>query len=199
LAAALKQGWWVNTPDYEGLEAHYTAGLQLGYATLDSVRVILNTAPALGLDLDAKYAMWGYLGGAVASGWAAELQPTYAPELEFQGAAVGGPCPNIANVLQTINKGPFVGLAFAGLHGIARAYPNLTQYIVENILPEKWDEYNEIANSCLVGAITRGIFQDVFSYFRKGANSMNDAVPASILKWGGTMGLHGTTSHATSL
>ena len=56
LAAALNQGWWVITPDYEGLKAQYTAGLQAGYATLDSMRVALKEGPKVGLSTEAKYA-----------------------------------------------------------------------------------------------------------------------------------------------
>jgi hypothetical protein len=49
--------------------------------------------------------MWGYSGGSLATEWAAELQPTYAPELNFAGAALGGLVPNITSVLKTINGG----------------------------------------------------------------------------------------------
>ncbi|KAF9893920.1 hypothetical protein FE257_008891 [Aspergillus nanangensis] len=85
IAAALNQGWWVLTTDYEGLEAQFTVGLQSGHATLDSIRVVLQEGPSVGLSSDARYALWGYSGGALASSWAAELQPTYAPELNFAG------------------------------------------------------------------------------------------------------------------
>lgn len=41
--------------------------------------------------------MWGYSGGSLASGWAAGLQPNYAPELggNLLGAALGGFVTNI--------------------------------------------------------------------------------------------------------
>jgi hypothetical protein len=52
-----------------------------GHATIDSVRAAFNANETLGLDVDARYAMWGYSGGALASEWAAELQVQYAPEV----------------------------------------------------------------------------------------------------------------------
>jgi hypothetical protein len=40
-----------------------------------------------------------------------ELQASYAPELKFVGAAIGGVTPNVPNVYNSINHGPFAGLA----------------------------------------------------------------------------------------
>jgi hypothetical protein len=80
-------------------------------ATIDSIRAIFSKKHEFGLTDDARYAMWGYSGGALASEWAAELQVQYAPELSFSGAALGGLTPNVTSVLETINKGYAAGLA----------------------------------------------------------------------------------------
>ncbi|OAX84550.1 hypothetical protein ACJ72_01069 [Emergomyces africanus] len=74
--AALERGWVVTTTDFEGSNA----------AFLPNIR-------------DANVAMWGYSGGSLASGFAAELQPSYAPELWIVGAALGGTVPNIKTAL----------------------------------------------------------------------------------------------------
>jgi hypothetical protein len=129
MAAALNLGWWVFTTDYEGLDAQFTVGLQSGQAVLDSVRAILREGPNIGLSESPLYALWGYSGGALASSWAAELQPAYAPELDFAGVALGGLTPNVSSVLRTINKGSNVGLAFSGIYGQAKAYPNMTHWL----------------------------------------------------------------------
>ncbi|OQD74900.1 hypothetical protein PENDEC_c009G05650 [Penicillium decumbens] len=105
MAAALNLGWWVFTTDYGGLDAQYTVGLQSGYAVLDWVRAILREGPGVGLSKNPIYALWGYSGGALASSWEAELQPTYAPELNFAGVALGGLTPNVSSKLQTIHRG----------------------------------------------------------------------------------------------
>lgn len=69
---------------------------------MDSIRAILSSG--LGLEAScAKYALWGYSGGALASEWAAELQVQYAPELNFAGVALGGLTPNVTSVLLTVN------------------------------------------------------------------------------------------------
>ena len=108
---ALTKGYFVNVPDYEGPLASFSAGVISGLATLDSVRAVLNAASQIGLDKKARYAMWGYSGGALASEWAAELQGKYAPELKFAGAALGGLTPNSTSVLFAINQQWAAGLS----------------------------------------------------------------------------------------
>ncbi|KAF9889374.1 hypothetical protein FE257_007484 [Aspergillus nanangensis] len=192
IGAALNRGWWVLTTDYEGLEAQFTVGLQSGHATLDSMRVVLREGPKVGLSTDPRYALWGYSGGALASGWAAELQPTYAPELDFAGVAIGGLTPNVSSVLQTINKGANTGLAFSGIYGQAKAFQNLSDWLDQNLLPEKADKFWAAANGCLSEAKEVGSDEDMYSYFAKGEASFYDPEPQSIFKWSGQMGIRDT-------
>lgn len=81
ISTGLSSGWFVNVPDYEGPLASFTAGVQSGHATIDSIRAAFNANETLGLDVDARYALWGYSGGALASEWAAEMAVQYAPEV----------------------------------------------------------------------------------------------------------------------
>jgi hypothetical protein len=57
--------------------------------------------------------MSGYSGGAQVTGWAAQLQPTYAPDVKLTGAALGGLPADLAAVMRQLNGGPFGGLEFA--------------------------------------------------------------------------------------
>ncbi|KAL4895275.1 secretory lipase-domain-containing protein [Aspergillus ambiguus] len=192
IAAALNKGWWVLTTDYEGLEAQFTAGLQSGYATLDSLRVVLKEGRHVGLSSDPRYALWGYSGGALASAWAAELQPAYAPELNFVGIALGGLTPNVSSVLETINNSSFAGLAFSGIYGQAKAYPNLTSWLEENLLHEKAGKFWAAANSCLSGAREIGGNENIYTYFRHAEASFLDPIPQSIFHYSGQMGIRNT-------
>src|SRR5262249_23437151 len=75
----LADGWTVVTADYEGPPDDYTAGPESGYGTLDGIRAteqLIKVAPAT-----TPVGMVGSSGGAIASMWAAEEQPVYAPEL----------------------------------------------------------------------------------------------------------------------
>lgn len=111
ISTGLSNGWFVNFPDYEGPLASFTAGVQSGHATIDSIRASFNARQTSGLCENATYAMWGYSGGALASEWAAELQVQYAPEMNFGGAALGGLTPNVTSVFFSINKSVGAGLA----------------------------------------------------------------------------------------
>ena len=192
IIAALNQGWIVNTPDYEGPMAAFTSGIQAGQAVLDSVRAALSSGDVTGISSSAVYQMWGYSGGSLASEWASELQPSYAPELNFAGVAVGGLVPNITSVLTTINKGPFAGLAPAGIMGLTNAYPELSDYVDANLIPSKAADFKKAQTQCLDADIVDFIFQDMFSYFSDGENLLDGALPQAILNETGYMGTHGT-------
>jgi hypothetical protein len=125
IAAALEQGWAVVVPDYEGLDSVYTGGLQEGHGVLDAIRAAEAFAPAGLSGASTPVGMWGYSGGALATAWASELEPTYAPELNVRGIAEGGVPANIGNIARKINGGPFSGLYFAAAFGLARAFPQL--------------------------------------------------------------------------
>jgi hypothetical protein len=79
----VKKGYTVIISDTEGQKANFAAGPEYGYNTLDAIRATFNS-PAIGLSPAAKVAMMGYSGGAIATEWAAELAPTYAPDGERQ-------------------------------------------------------------------------------------------------------------------
>lgn len=87
IAGYLAAGYTVVVPDYEGLELEWTVGRQSGYAALDGIRA---AAQILELPPSTPVAMSGYSGGSVATEWAAEIAPHYAPELALIGAAAGG-------------------------------------------------------------------------------------------------------------
>lgn len=179
------------TSDYEGLDAQFAAGYLAGYATLDSVRVALREGPALGLLHGARYAMWGYSGGALACEWAAELQPSYAPELRFEGAAIGGLLPNLTSAIETINQGPFSGAAFVIMIGIAKAYEELNGWLGENLIETSRSQFYGSADSCVLGEFAGGTLNDIFRYFLRGKASFADHVPSSILGSTGQMGSAG--------
>lgn len=56
---ALDQGWYVSIADDEGPQAAFGSGLQMGYATLDSIRAALQSESITGLQSDAITTMSG--------------------------------------------------------------------------------------------------------------------------------------------
>ena len=128
----LAQGYTVIVPDTEGQRADFAVGPEYGMNTLDSVRAAFNS-PTVGLPGDAKIALLGYSGGAIASEWAAELAPTYAPDVNARmiGAAIGGVFVHPAHNLHYIEGTYFwAGVLPMALIGIARAFEvDFTTYL----------------------------------------------------------------------
>lgn len=117
----LNQGFTVVTSDYEGPTDDYGAGRESGQNTLDAI-----LAAEHDLQLTAKstpVALLGYSGGATATEWAAELQPTYAPELDIIGSAAGGIPDDFWHNLAYINgSSDWAGAMPSVLLGLMRAY-----------------------------------------------------------------------------
>lgn len=166
ITAALDKGWVVTVPDHLGTKAAFLANNLSGHATLDNIRAALASTEFTNISKDATTTMWGYSGGSLAAGFAAELQPTYAPELKIAGAALGGIVPKILPVLYAVNKGVFAGLIAAGIQGLANEYPSAAQLIADYVLPSKMAAFNKTQNLCLAGNIFNYANQDVFSYSR---------------------------------
>lgn len=70
----LGEGWVVNTPDYEGPKAAFTAGIISGQATLDSIRAALASTHITKIKPNATVAMWGYSGGVSLRSFRSSLQ-----------------------------------------------------------------------------------------------------------------------------
>jgi hypothetical protein len=117
----LQAGYTVVTADYEGENLDWAAGQESGYNTLDGIRAAEN---ALGASSSTQVGMVGYSGGSIATEWASELAPAYAPELNIVGVAEGGIPVDYAHNLTYINgdNDGWAGVIPAVLVGVSRAY-----------------------------------------------------------------------------
>ncbi|QBM90091.1 Secretory lipase [Metschnikowia aff. pulcherrima] len=127
LEKPLAYGWNVIAPDFQGLNGAFGAARLAGQAVLDSVRGVLSTGKITGISPDSKFAIWGYSGGSIATGWAATLQPQYAPELTNQlvGAAVGGWITDYDSTIEAADGKLAAGLVGLALNGLAQQYTEL--------------------------------------------------------------------------
>jgi hypothetical protein len=128
IAAVLARGWAVAVTDYEGLgtpgDHTYMVGRALGPNVLDAMRAARSLDPAV-LPADGPAAIIGYSEGGAAAAWAAQLQPTYAPEMPLVGVVAGAAAADVEAA------GPFLErkffsffIAYGGI-GYAAAYPEL--------------------------------------------------------------------------
>lgn len=160
----LERGWYVNTADYEGSKAAFAAGTMAGQALLDALRAVLASGSQTKIKANADVQLWGYSGGALASGWAVQLQPTYAPELKIIGTAMGGTPVNLNATLNAVNKTPLTGFVMSGINGLANSNPDLAAYIDTIIRPEKKKAFYKAKDLCLTGLLLNYAFQDMGSY-----------------------------------
>jgi hypothetical protein len=124
IAPFLAEGWAVAIPDHEGPEAYFGVGQESGRITLDGIRAVKNFTGDQSVGVESPVGMSGYSGGANATGWAAQLQPGYAPDVPLVGAALGGLPADLTAVGRYIDGGPFSGFEFAVAHSFRRAYPS---------------------------------------------------------------------------
>jgi hypothetical protein len=131
---ALEQGWAVSLPDHQGPNNAYAAGPEAGRITLDGIRAARNFAP-LQLTDDARIGLYGYSGGAIATGHAAELHAGYAPELNIVGAAEGGVPADLGVVLDVANGQATSGLILGAINGLAHEYPDFDRFLRDRVDP----------------------------------------------------------------
>lgn len=168
---ALRNGWYVNLPDYEGFDAAFTNGVQAGHAVLDSLRAALHSRNVTGVDTDATTVIAGYSGGGQASAWAAELLSTYAPELRIAGALLGGLTPNITNVLLDVSGTAYAGLAPVGLRGLSAQLPDLRRYLEERLVPANASMFNGACAQCIDAELEQFEGRDILGYFEDGVET----------------------------
>jgi hypothetical protein len=144
IAAYVLAGFTVTVPDYEGEAMDWGAGQESGYGTLDAIRA---TEHYLGASRSTQVGMLGYSGGAIATEWASELAPTYAPDLHIVGAAAGGIPVDFAHNLTYINGDTdWAGVIPAVIVSLGRAFGiNISQYLS----PYGVQVTNQVSSECI--------------------------------------------------
>jgi hypothetical protein len=121
VAAYVGAGDTAVVPDYEGTSLDWAAGQEEGYNTLDGIRATENLLklPAA----STPVGMVGYSGGSIATDFASELAPKYAPTLDLVGVAEGGVPVDFAHNLTYINGSQgWSGIIPAVLVALGRAF-----------------------------------------------------------------------------
>ena len=134
-APELTAGRAIVIADTEGQNADFAAGPEYGINTLDGIRATL-ASPATGLGGgSAKVGLIGYSGGAIATEWAAELAPSYAPDVNAKlvGASFGGVLVDPAHNLHYVDgSSQWAGVMPMAIIGVSRAFDiDLTPYLSE--------------------------------------------------------------------
>lgn len=143
-------GYAVAITDYQGLGTPggypYDVGRSEGHTLLDVLRAAGNL-PGSHLSPDAPVAMVGYSQGGLATGWAAQLAPSYAPELKLKGAAVGAPPADLNTNVRFLDGTAYAGLVLATVYGLNVAYPDL--HLERYLNATGREAFKDLADDCV--------------------------------------------------
>jgi pimeloyl-ACP methyl ester carboxylesterase len=144
--------------DYEGLgtagDPAYLVGRSEGQGVLDAARAVQQLN--VGASSASPILLWGHSQGGGAAAWAAELAPTYAPELKIVGAMVGAPAGELTfGNLSTATDAAQIGYALAGIAGLKASYPELN---IGDVLNAKGQELlAKVVATCNATAVVAGV------------------------------------------
>ncbi|KAF2149101.1 LIP-domain-containing protein [Myriangium duriaei CBS 260.36] len=163
----LLQGYIVSSPDYEGPDAAFAPGHLEGMCVLDSMRAVTNFGSTIGFTTKTPAIVGvGYSGGAIATGWAASLAPSYAPELPVKGWAQGGTPANLTAVTNKIDDTEWSGFLPTAVAGLLApsAYKAQLQSLFDTILTAKGKAAIQYAQTnCFESVLLKYAFVSVLS------------------------------------
>ena len=128
IALALKAGYSVLVSDYVGYTNTGTVRYMAGPSQARNILDVFKAAtqlPGSGIASNAKVAVWGYSQGGQTAAWAAELHPTYTPEMNLVGVAHGGTPADLASTAGYLNGRNGSAFLLSAVMGLAAEYPTL--------------------------------------------------------------------------
>lgn len=160
---ALRRGWTISIPDHEGPDGHWGSPQEPGFCTLDAVRAALSFEP-LDLHSSTPVALWGYSGGGLATSWAAEMAPEYAPEIEVVGAALGSPVGDPGSAFTRLNATLHAALPTLVVAGLRRTYPELDRVVREHVNEDGMRILDSVESMTTVRAVRKLARHDLDHY-----------------------------------
>ncbi|MCX4098173.1 lipase family protein [Nocardia sp. alder85J] len=146
--------------DYIGLGAPgvhtYVNRVEEAHAVLDAARAADTLS---GTGSETPLAIWGYSQGGGASAAAAELQPSYAPELSLKGVWAGAPVADLEAVLRQVDGNLIGGVIGFALNGFLARYPDLRPELDKRITPAASGLLRELQGECIGDVILEHPFQ----------------------------------------
>ncbi|MFT4036242.1 MAG: lipase family protein [Patulibacter sp.] len=171
----IRAGYAVVSTDYEGLgtpDVHtFGVNVSAGHTMLDMIRAARNLEAA-NLPKNGPVGLFGYSQGAGAAGLAAELQPTYAPELKITAAAFGGAPINPVSVSRNADGAFFASINFAASVGYDAAYPELD---LDSFLNAKGDAMKQKTYTSCIEMIFPLAGARSKSYLKSGMDPLKDS------------------------
>jgi pimeloyl-ACP methyl ester carboxylesterase len=159
IAGLLDQGYVVSLCDHEGRHGYFAAPREPGYRVLDGIRAA-TAYPPTGMTQDTPVGLIGYSGGGMASAWAAEMAPRYAPEIPLVGAVLGSPVGDPGEAFIKLNGGLNAGLPALVVSGLRHAYPGLGEVVRRHTHADGIARLDRLQEMTTVEAVVRYAFDD---------------------------------------
>ncbi|MFC9659807.1 lipase family protein [Nocardia sp. NPDC127606] len=155
--------------DYVGLGTPgmhtYANRFESGHAILDGVRAANNLG---GVGPETPVVLWGYSQGGGATAAAAEMQPSYAPELHLKGTWAGGPVADLTAILEKIDGALIGGAIGFAVNGMLARYPELQRAVDQVTSPAGRAMLETLSESCIADVIMHHPFLKTESLTKDG-------------------------------
>lgn len=182
IATLLARGYAIVVTDGVGMGIHGPQSPQFmnrvasGTALIDAARAA-KKLPGTSLDPNGPVAFWGWASGGSAALAAAELAPTYGPELRVVGTYAGGPITDIAAAIPGID-GNFLAVALGYvLRGIMASYPETEQPIWDSLTPRGVQMLDWSGHTCTLQGAVDYAFRHLQPYFKNDLTEMASTDP----------------------
>lgn len=177
----LLRGVAVVVTDYVGLgttdRLHtYVNRVDGAHAVLDAVRAARSLDSA-SVTSDSRVGLFGYSQGGGATAAAAELQPTYAPDVTLAGTYAGAPPADLVEVTEAIDGGDLAGALGWSLNGFLQSEPDLRP-IADRYINRAGEAALEDLSTMCVGDALFAYGGDSSTAWTTGGQSISDVIRA---------------------
>ncbi|MDO9352607.1 MAG: lipase family protein, partial [Solirubrobacteraceae bacterium] len=153
----LNKGVAVVVTDYVGLgttnRVHtYVNRLDQGHAMLDAARAALDV-PGASVTSSSAVGLYGYSQGGGAAASAAELGPSYAPDVNLKGAFAGAPPADLGAVMKTADGTVLTAVIGYAVNGFIESYPALKTILDRETNQAGKDALKKISTQCTADSI----------------------------------------------
>jgi dienelactone hydrolase len=184
----LSRGIAVVFTDYLGLGTPgphpYANRLDSAHAVIDAARTAVRL-PRTSLTSASPVAFWGYSQGGHAVAAAAELQPTYAPEMRLVGTYSGAPPVQLADTLARAEGSTLIGAVGYFLNGAVRTNPEIEPVLQRVLNARGRAMMRDTANQCVLQTLGYS-FQRSSQWTRSGGSLgtavMNDPIGRRVVE-----------------
>ena len=170
VATMVARGFAIVMTDYQGLGTPglhtYVNRVAEGNAMLDAGRAAMRL-PGTSLNPHGPLAFWGYSQGGGAAAAAAELAPSYAPELKVVGTYAGAPPADLKELFPYADGSALVGVVGYALNSVITTYPEFADAIRAKMNPRGADLLQKVQDQCVAETAAKFTFRHLQPYFNE--------------------------------